>query len=83
MNRIVTFGITAVIFVLSSAQQKALPPRVQLARDTYDYPLEKLLKSKGLNYPCKHLYIRILKFDKTIEVWGSNSTPMYSSKVIP
>jgi murein L,D-transpeptidase YafK len=83
VNRFVAVGIIAVLFVLSSAQQKALPPRVQLARDTYDINLEKLLLSKGLSYPCKHLYIRILKFDKTIEVWGSDNGTYALLKTYP
>jgi len=71
------------VVLFSYSQQKALPPRVQQARDTYDASLQKLLKSKGLSYPCKHLYIRILKFDKSIEVWGSDNDTYILLKTYP
>ncbi len=78
-------GIGIVLFLCFNFlfAQTALAPRVQKAKNSYDASLKKLFSSKGLNYPCKFLYLRMMKFDKILEVWGSDNGQYKLLKTYP
>ena len=48
--------------------------KVSAARARVEPELRRLTKSAGLNYPPKQLMFRAFKDEKTLEIWGANSS---------
>jgi murein L,D-transpeptidase YafK len=53
----------------SFAREQLRHPRVRNARDATQTRIEQMFEEKNIGYPAAEMYIRIYKWDKTLELW--------------
>jgi murein L,D-transpeptidase YafK len=72
-------AIASFLLIRSYAQDKAFIdfqksfPRVSEAFKHTEDSLKRQFKAKGVEWPCKYIYIRSFKYDSQLEVWAKNA----------